>query len=105
MPVTPIDDKAALVVIDLQVATMGMPTVPIPTSEVLKRSVALADTFRNHGRPVIWVNVAGGQPGRKANADGGGGSLPDNWTDLPEELGVQESDLTFTKYAMGAFHD
>jgi len=33
------------------------------------------------------------------------GELPENWTDLPEELGVQSSDKTFSKLGWGAFHD
>ncbi|MDV6271730.1 cysteine hydrolase family protein [Rhodococcus globerulus] len=104
MPLTSIDDNAALVVLDLQVGTAGLPSAPNAMSDIIERSVALAEAFREKGLPVIWVNVAGGSTAR-TQASNGGGSLPDNWTDLLPELKVQDSDQTFTKFAMGTFHD
>ncbi|PBC52054.1 hydrolase [Rhodococcus sp. ACS1] len=104
MSLTSIDDNAALVVLDLQVGTAGLPSVPNAMSEIIDRSVALAEAFRKKGLPVIWVNVAGGSTARKEVTDPGG-SLPENWTELLPELKVQDSDKTFTKYAMGSFHD
>jgi nicotinamidase-related amidase len=104
MTLSAIDDNATLVVLDLQVATAGMPTMPNASSDIFTRSAGLAKAFRDKGLPVVWVNVAGGSSGRVEVAPQMG-ELPDNWTELPEELGVASSDKTFSKYAWGAFHD
>jgi nicotinamidase-related amidase len=104
MGITAIDDKAALIVLDLQVATAGMPTTPNAAADIFQRSSGLAKAFRDKGLPVVWVNVAGGSSGRVETAPQMG-DLPENWTDLPEELGVQPSDKTFSKFGWGAFHD
>jgi nicotinamidase-related amidase len=104
MALSAIDDNAALVVLDLQVATAGMPTTPHAAGDIFKRSAGLAKAFRDKGLPVVWVNVAGGSSSRVEDAPQMG-DLPDNWTELPEELGVAPSDKTFSKYGWGAFHD
>jgi nicotinamidase-related amidase len=104
MALSTIDDNAALIVLDLQVATASMPTTPHAAADIFGRSAALAKAFRDKGFPVVWVNVAGASPGRTDTAMEMG-ELPDNWTDLPEELGVTPTDKTFTKYGWGAFHD
>jgi nicotinamidase-related amidase len=104
MALSAIDDNAALIVLDLQVATAGMPTTPNASSDIFQRSAGLAKAFRDKGLPVVWVNVAGGSSARVENAPQMG-ELPDNWTELPEELGVAPSDKTFTKFGWGAFHD
>ena len=104
MALSAIDDNAALIVLDLQVATAGMPTTPNASCDIFERSAGLAKAFRDKGLPVVWVNVAGGSSGRVESAPQMG-DLPDNWTELPEELGVAPSDKTFSKYGWGAFHD
>jgi nicotinamidase-related amidase len=104
MALSTIDDNAALIVLDLQVATTGMPTTPNPASDIFVRSAGLAKAFRDKGLPVVWVNVAGGSSGRTETTPQMG-ELPDNWTELPEELGVADSDRTLTKFGWGAFHD
>jgi nicotinamidase-related amidase len=104
MALSTIDDNAVLVVLDLQVATAGMPTTPHAAADIFKRSAGLAKAFRDKGHPVVWVNVAGGSSGRTDIAPQMG-DLPDNWTELPEELGVAPADKTLTKYGWGAFHD
>src|ERR1700756_1134463 len=104
MALSAIDDNAALIVLDLQVATAGMPTTPNASCDIFERSAGLAKAFRDKGLPVVWVNVAGGSSGRVESAPQMG-DLPDNWTELPEELGVAQSDKTFPKFGGGAFHD
>jgi nicotinamidase-related amidase len=104
MALSAIDDNATLIVLDLQVATAGMPTTPNTSSDIFERSAGLAKAFRDKHLPVVWVNVAGGSSGRVEVAPQMG-DLPDNWTELPEELGVAPSDKTFTKFGWGAFHD
>jgi nicotinamidase-related amidase len=104
MALSTIDNNAALIVLDLQVATVGMPTTPHAAADIVGRSAGLAKAFRDKGFPVVWVNVAGGSAGR-TEITPQMGELPDNWTELPEELGVAASDQTFTKFGWGAFHD
>jgi len=104
MTLSAIDDNAALIVLDLQVATAGMPTTPNASCDIFERSAGLAKAFRDKNLPVVWVNVAGASAGRTDTAPQMG-DLPDNWTELPEELGVAPSDKTLTKYGWGAFHD
>jgi nicotinamidase-related amidase len=104
MALSAIDDKAVLVVLDLQVATAGMPTTPHAAGDIFERSSGLAQAFRNKGHSVVWVNVAGGSSGRTDVAPQMG-DLPDKWTELPESLGVAPTDKTLTKYGWGAFHD
>ncbi len=65
MPITTIDPKAALVVIDLQKGVLGLATVH-PAPEVLARVVRLADAFRAKGRPVVLVHVGWAPDGADA---------------------------------------
>lgn len=104
MALSVIDDNAALIVLDLQVATAGMPTTPNSAAHIFERSAGLAKAFRDKGFPVVWVNVAGASWGRTDTAPQMG-DLPDNWTELPDELGVAPTDQTLTKFGWGAFHD
>ena len=104
MPLTTIDPRAALVVIDLQKGTVDAPTVH-PTKEIVERSATLADAFRRRGLPVVLVNVTGGAPGRtdRARLPGIVGS-PD-WADLVDELDPQPGDHRVTKRRRSAFYD
>ena len=56
MPVTALDPKSALVVIDMQKGIIGFRTVH-PASDVLAKVVQLADVFRAKDRPVVLVTV------------------------------------------------
>jgi nicotinamidase-related amidase len=101
MPLTQIDNVAALVVIDMQKGLTALPTVH-PFSEIAERVARLAHAFRKRGLPVVLVNVAGGAPGRvDAKFDF---SPPADWTDLVPELDQQPSDYTVTKLQIGAFY-
>ena len=53
MALTAIDDNAALIVLDLQVATVGMPTTPNAAPDIFRRSAGLAKAFRDKGLPVV----------------------------------------------------
>lgn len=101
MPLSPLDPKAALIIIDLQKGIVSLPTAH-PAAEVVKNATALAQAFRSQGLPVVLVNVAGVPPGRTEQgrrvAD-----FPAGWTDLIPELNQQPTDHTITKYAPGAF--
>lgn len=101
MPLSTMDPKAALVVIDLQKGTLGIPSAhPVP--EVVKRAAALADAFRQHQLPVVLVTVNGAPPGRTEAPRRDFTPLPD-WAELPDELSAQPSDHQITKQRWGAF--
>lgn len=101
MPITTLDPKAALVVIDMQKGIVGTPTEP-PIGPVIANAAALTSAFRARGLPVVLVNVAGGAPGRVDDARPRV-NPPADWTDLIPELGAEDSDLLVTKHAWGAF--
>jgi nicotinamidase-related amidase len=101
LPITALDSKTALVVIDLQKGLVGLPTAH-STKDVVKHAGQLADAFRRHGLPVVLVNVDGGAPGRveqtRTMRD-----FPAGWTDLVPELNQQPTDHRVTKRTWGAF--
>lgn len=101
MPVTTIDDKTALIVVDLQKGIVNLPTVH-PIAGVIERSCALINAFRQHGLPVVLVNVAGGAPGRTEQPPRVA-TLPEGFSDLIPELNKQPGDILVTKLTWGAF--
>jgi nicotinamidase-related amidase len=101
MPVTTLDPKTALIVIDLQKGIVGLPTAH-PTNEVVNHASELAEAFRRHGLPVVLVNVDGGAPGR-AEQTRSSRDFPAGWTDLVPELNQQPTDHAVTKRTWGAF--
>jgi nicotinamidase-related amidase len=101
MPLTTLDPKPALIVIDLQKGIVGLPTAQ-PINEVVKHARGLADAFRRHGLPVVLVNVDGGAPGR-AEQTRSTRDFPAGWTELVPELNQQPGDHTVTKRTWGAF--
>ena len=103
MPLTTLDERSALVAVDLQQGLRGYPLAH-PMDEVISRAAGLAAAFRRHGLPVVLVNAAGRAPGRTdqprpALAPAAG------WMDFAPELGQQPGDLVVTKRAPGAFGD
>lgn len=101
MPVTKLDPKTALIIIDLQKGIVALPTAQ-PTKEVVQHASELADAFRRHRLPVVLVNVAGGAPGR-AEQTRNIQDFPAGWADLVPELNQQPTDHRVTKHAWGAF--
>ncbi|HWU23850.1 MAG TPA: isochorismatase family cysteine hydrolase [Nocardioides sp.] len=100
MPLTTIDERAALVVIDLQAGIVAYPIPTMPT--VIAGSVALAEAFRASGRTVVLVNVTGAPGGRTdANPAGGVREISEG-TEVLAELGA--ADVAITKRTRGAFH-
>ena len=101
MALTALDPKTALIVIDLQMGIVSLPTAH-PMHEVTKHASALAEAFRRRGLPVVLVNVDGGAPGRteqtRRMAD-----FPAGWTELVPELNRQADDHIVTKRTWGAF--
>ena len=101
MPVTTLDPATALVLIDLQQGIAGYPTIT-PLADVAGRAAELARAFREHGLPVVLVNVAGGAPGRIEQARRTG-DLPPEALQLLPELGQSPGDVLITKRSWGAF--
>jgi nicotinamidase-related amidase len=101
MPLTTLDTKAALVVIDLQKGIVALPTVhPVP--EIIARTAELARAFRKRGLPVVLVNVDGRAPGR-TDAAAPAFAFPPDWAELVPELEQQPHDHLVTKQRWGAF--
>jgi nicotinamidase-related amidase len=100
--------RTALVLIDLQAGILGMQVAPRPATEVLDRSVKLAEHFRSRQALVVLVNVSFG-PG---NADRltqpvdaqMAGDRPAGWDVLSPKLGDDVRDLRITKRQWGAFY-
>ena len=101
MPVTTLDPRSALVVIDLQKGLLAYPTLA-PIAGIVDRAGALAAAFRRRGLPVVLVNAAGRPPGR-TDQQRPALALPPGWTDIVPELGQRDDDIAITKHASGAF--
>ncbi|HEY3897115.1 MAG TPA: isochorismatase family protein [Chthoniobacter sp.] len=101
MPVTTLDPKTALIVIDLQKGILAYGAA-LPLGDVIGNAAALAEAFRQRDLPVVLVNVDGGAPGR-AEQTFNRGPRPDGWTDLLPELNHQPQDIVVTKKTWGAF--
>jgi nicotinamidase-related amidase len=101
MPISTLDAKAALVVIDLQQGIVRMP-VAHPIDSVIHNAVALTEAFRARRLPVVLVNVDGAPPGR-AERSFSLANMPDGWAELIPELNRQPSDHLVTKKTRGAF--
>ncbi len=101
MPITTIDDRSALIVIDLQKGIIGLLGADA-SREIVARSARLAEAFRARGLPVVLVNVSGMPPGRTSTPRPTL-SFPPDWAELVPELNRQKSDHTVTKQRWGAF--
>ena len=103
MPLSTLDAKTALILVDLQKGIVSLPLAHA-VGDILRNARLLADAFRNGGLPVVLVNVVGGAPGRaeqKRSLEG----RPADWADLVPELGQLPTDHMVTKRTWGAFTD
>ncbi|MBZ5665626.1 MAG: isochorismatase family protein [Acidobacteriia bacterium] len=97
----------ALVLIDLQYSNIARQLSPHTSSEVLRKSVLLANALRNKEGVVIFVRVLVSEllnlpvdtPFPKSSS-----APPPNASDLVPEAGVQPGDLVVTKRQWGAFY-
>jgi nicotinamidase-related amidase len=101
MPLTEVDAKAALIVIDLQKGIVGMPLAQA-AEEIVERSARLAKAFRAKGWPVVLVNVTAAAPGR-TDAGRFVHAFPEGWEELVPELEAQAGDILISKKRVGAF--
>jgi nicotinamidase-related amidase len=101
MPVTTLDPRTALVVIDLQKGLAAYPTAH-PFAGVVAHAATLAAEFRGRGLPVALVNAAGSAPGRTERPPRGP-ALSAEAIELLPELGARSDDILVTKTTWGAF--
>lgn len=102
MPLSTLDPRSALIVVDLQQGIVGH-AFAHPIDAVVERACTLAQAFRRRGLPVVLVNVAGSAPGRTEQPPRQRQPLPEGWTELIPELDRQPSDILITKRTWGAF--
>ena len=100
MPLTQIDEKSALVVIDLQKNIVGR--FGDAATDVVANSAVLAAEFRTAGQTVVLVNVSATPPGRN---DASSGPVEFDAADIVVDAALGESadDIHVTKRAWGAF--
>ena len=101
MPLTTLDPKTALIVVDLQKGIINSPFIH-PVAGVIERTCALLNAFRQRDLPVVLVNVAGGAPGRTEQPRRFS-TFPEGFSDLIPELDRQAGDIVVTKRTWGAF--
>src|ERR1700677_4897925 len=98
--------KTALVLIDLQNAIVGMNSVPHTAAEVVENSKRLAEGFRAHGAPVVYVRVDLNDF-MKLPVDQppilGDKPLPAAASEIAPSAGFQPGDILVTKRHWGAF--
>jgi nicotinamidase-related amidase len=110
MPLTTLDDRTGLVVVDLQNGVLARPAAPHTAQDVIARAGELADAFRAGGLPVVLVRftaAADGSdatPGRTDMSGRSGGPLPDGWDAIVDDLAGHPEDIVVTKRNWGSFH-
>jgi len=101
----------ALVLIDVQKGTLGLPLGPHDPATVTANSVRLATHFSSKGATVVLVRVAFSEG--YADRPGGStdvpmvlppGGLPADWAEFPADLAAIKPDLLITKRQWSAFH-
>ncbi|WP_405166812.1 isochorismatase family protein [Nocardia sp. NBC_01499] len=110
MALSTFDARTALVIIDLQNGITAIPGAPHSMSEVIDRSVELADAFRANQLPVVLVRVSGAPDGSDFAAGRSdaprrqSGARPAGWDVIVDELAGHPEDLIVTKRNVGAFY-
>jgi nicotinamidase-related amidase len=103
VPLTTIDERTALVVVDLQNGVRARPAAPHPVDDVIARTGALAEAFRTYGLPVVLVRFttsadgSDATPGRTDMSGRAHGPLPLGWDAIVD-------DLVVTKRNWGSFY-
>jgi nicotinamidase-related amidase len=108
MPVTALDPRSALVVIDLQKGIAAFPTVH-PMAGVIAATVKLAAAFRRAQLPVVLVTVGpsadgGGMVRTRTEAPARVRTFGPDFAQLVPELAGHASDLLVTKRNPSAFY-
>ncbi|HYL27420.1 MAG TPA: hydrolase [Candidatus Nitrosotalea sp.] len=109
MPVTGLDPRTALVVIDMQKGILARETIH-PVADVLAKVVRLVDAFRAKQRPVVLVRVGWSQGGADAlksrtQAPPPSAPLPADFFEYADELHADpQRDILVHKRQWGAFY-
>ena len=101
MPLTALDQKSALVVVDLQKGLAGILPAAV-FDPVVERSAALADAFRARDLPVVLVTADGTAPGRTEQPSRLR-EFPPDFAEVLDALHAQPRDIRVTKRTWGAF--
>ncbi|MBZ6078673.1 isochorismatase family protein [Microvirga puerhi] len=101
MPVTQLDPKSTLIVVDLQKGIVSL-SLTHPVADAIAQTRKLLDAFRAAKQTDVLVNVAGVAPGRTETLRPTF-NFPAGWTDLIPELNAQPDDVLITKHTWGAF--
>lgn len=102
MPLSTVDDRVALIVVDLQQGLLGLPTVT-PLADAIARTAELAAAFRSRHLPVVLVATDGSPPGR-SDVSLRIVDAPAGFADPVDELGVTDTDVRVVKRGWSAFH-
>ena len=116
--VTEIDDKTALVLIDLQKGIVALPVVH-PAEEIVTKSAQLVRAFRAKGLPVVVVNVnplgakwtqtrvesPSGPRGAEAIAQARLAMEQSGFFEITPEIETQPDDIFITKDSWNAFYN
>ncbi|MCC3703556.1 hydrolase [Rouxiella badensis] len=99
----------ALVLIDLQKGILPFAGGPHTAQQVLDKATELKTRFNKLGAPVFMVRVGWSATFDEAlkqptDISAGGGSLPEDWWEFPEQLNVTDKDLLVVKRQWGAFY-
>ena len=103
MPITVVDPMAALVVVDLQVATTSNRTVH-PIADVVQRAAQLAAAFRDRALPVVLATARlDAPPPGRTQLGGNRPPVPAEALALVDGLAVQPTDLRVEHHGWSAF--
>jgi nicotinamidase-related amidase len=102
-----IDERSALVLIDLQEGILALPTLLSP-GDIKNRARRLAAAFRASALPVVRVKVAfsadgGDLPPGRSLIPGPKSAPPAAYSEFPEDLPAQPGDIILVKRHWGAF--
>jgi len=109
MPVTAVDPRSALVVIDMQKGIVALPTVH-PAQTVIANVLRLVQAFRTQSRPVVLVHVGwsadfGDALKPRIQAQGSGGQMPPDFSEYIDALDADANrDILVLKHQWGAFY-
>ncbi|MGW1742211.1 isochorismatase family protein [Nocardia sp. NPDC001965] len=111
MPLSALDERTALIVVDLQNGVLSRPVAPEPVPVVVTRTVELAAAFRAAGLPVVLVRMttAAGTDATPGRTDmsalaGQQPAPPAGWDEIIPDLAGNELDVVVPKRTWGAFH-
>ena len=108
MPITALDPRTALVLIDLQNGITGL-VDPTALAGPVARAAGLAAAFRARSLPVVLVRTSfaadgADAPRNRTSVARPSGRPPTNWTDPLAALDQRPSDVVVIKHQPGAFH-